>query len=121
MPSVIDVPTRRPARNRLSVVDQPCGLASEVFIDRMQRVPQLARRHALRTLAVLPFEDMHDLVDPLDAALGVLRLAVPNAPVQTFDFGDDHGLRRLPVRVIGRQICCRQLRVLQTHRDVEPV
>jgi hypothetical protein len=25
---------------------------------------------------------MHDLADPLDAALGVLRLAVPNAPVK---------------------------------------
>jgi hypothetical protein len=71
------------------VVDQPRGLAAEVFIDRMQRVPQLARRHAVRALAVLAFDDMHDLADPLDAALGVLRLAVPNAPVQTFDFGDD--------------------------------
>jgi hypothetical protein len=63
-----------------------------------------------------------DLADPLDAALGVLRLAVPNAPrAQTFDFGDDHGLRCHPVRVIGRQIRCRQLRMLQTHRDVKPV
>jgi hypothetical protein len=26
---------------------------------------------------------MHDLADPFDAALGILRLAVPNAPVQT--------------------------------------
>src|ERR1700733_5108216 len=43
------------------IVDQPCGLASEVFIDRMQRVPQLARRHAPRALAVLAFEDMHTL------------------------------------------------------------
>src|SRR4051812_39441213 len=67
------------------IVDQPCGLTSEVFIDRMQRVPQLARRHPLRVLAALAFEDMHDLADPLDAALGVLRLAVPNAPMQTFD------------------------------------
>jgi hypothetical protein len=103
------------------VVDQPRGLAAEVFIDRMQRVPQLARRHALRALAVLAFEDMHDLADPLDAALGVLRLAVPNAPVQTFDFGDDRSFRRHPVRVVDRQICRRQLRVLQTHGDVEPV
>src|ERR1700752_5097020 len=28
------------------------------------------------------------------------RLAVPNAPVQTFDLGDDYGLRRNPVRVV---------------------
>jgi hypothetical protein len=31
---------------------------------------------------------MHDLADPPDAALGILRLTVPNAPVQTFDPGD---------------------------------
>jgi hypothetical protein len=30
----------------------------------MQRVPQLARRHALRALAALALEDMHDLADP---------------------------------------------------------
>src|SRR5277367_3476742 len=59
------------------IVDQPRGLATEIFIDGMQRVPQLARRHALRALAVLALEDMHDLADPLDAALGILRLAVP--------------------------------------------
>jgi hypothetical protein len=55
-------------------VGQPCGLASEVFINRMQRVPKLARRCALRALTVLALEDMHDLADPLDAALGVLLL-----------------------------------------------
>jgi len=101
--------------------DQPRGLTFEVFIDRMQCVPQLARRHAPRALALLSFEDMHDLADPLDAALGILRLAVPNAPVQTVDFGDDHGLRRHPVKVVGRSIRRRQLRVLQTHCDMEPV
>src|SRR4051794_38199531 len=63
------------------VVDQPCGLASEVFIDRVQCVPQLARRHA-PAMAVFALEDMHDLADPLDAALGILRLAIPNTPVQ---------------------------------------
>jgi hypothetical protein len=95
------------------------GLAAEVFIDRMQRVPQLARRHALRAPAVLAFEGRHDLADPLDAAQGVLRLAVPNAPVQTLDLGDDHSLRRHPGRIISRQIRSCQLRVLQTHRDMD--
>ena len=38
--------------------DQPRGLTSEVFIDRMQRMPQLARRRSLRVLAALAFEDM---------------------------------------------------------------
>jgi hypothetical protein len=103
------------------IVDQPCGLALEIFIERMQCVPQLARCHAFRTLAVLPSEDMHDLADPANAALGILRLAVPNALVQTFDFGDDHRLRHHPVSVVGRQIGRRQLRVLQTHRDMKPI
>src|ERR1700760_4778945 len=31
-------------------------------------------------------------------------LEVPNTPVQTFDLGDNHGLRCHPVRVVGRQI-----------------
>jgi hypothetical protein len=70
------------------------------------QLPQLACRQGLRTLAVFLFEDKHDPA---------------NAPVRTVDFGDDHGLRHQLVRVIGRQICCRQLRVLQTHRDVGPV
>jgi hypothetical protein len=69
-------------------------------------------------LAMLALEDRHDLADPVDAALGILRLAVPNAPVQTFDFGDDPSSRRHPVRVVGRQTCRCQLRVLQARRDV---
>jgi hypothetical protein len=32
--------------------------------------------------------------------LGILRFAVPNAPVQPIDFGDDRRLRRQPVRVV---------------------
>ena len=45
--------------------------------------------------------DVHDLADPIDAALGILGLAVPNAPVQTFDLGDDRRLRLHPVRAVG--------------------
>jgi hypothetical protein len=71
--SVIDSDTQT-GTIPFGVVDQPRGLAPEVFIDRVQRVPQLARRHPLRALAVLAFEDMHDLADPLEAALGILRL-----------------------------------------------
>ena len=33
-------------------------------------------------MAPLTLEDMHDLADPLDAALSILRLAVPDAPAQ---------------------------------------
>jgi hypothetical protein len=64
---------------------------------------------------------MHDLADPVDAALGILRLAVPNAPSQTFDFGDDHSLLHHPIWVVDRPTCGRRLRVLQTHRDMKPI
>ena len=43
-------------------------------------------------LAEFILVNMHDLADPIDAARGILRLAVPNAPAQTFDLVDDHGL-----------------------------
>jgi hypothetical protein len=111
----------RPGHQQIKLVAGPRGLASEVYIDRTQRVPQLTRCHTLRTAAVLPSEDMHDLADPVDAALGILRLAVPNASVQTFNFGDDCRLRRYPARIVGRQTCSRQLRMLQAHRDVKPI
>ena len=73
VPSVTDVPTRTGAVS-FGIVDQPCGLAPEIFIDRMQRVPQLARRHALCALALLTFEDMHHLADPLNAARAFFAL-----------------------------------------------
>jgi hypothetical protein len=37
--------------------------------------------------------NMHHLADPIDAVLGIRGLAIPNAPAQTFDLLDDHGLR----------------------------
>jgi hypothetical protein len=37
------------------------------------------------------------------------------------DFADDYRLRHHPVRAVCRQIRSRQLRVLQTHRDMKPV
>jgi hypothetical protein len=94
----------QPGTVPLGIVDQPRGLASEIFIDRMQCVQQLARRHTLRALGVLAFEHTHDPADALDAALGILRLPVPNASAQTLNPGDDHRLRRRPSRVVGRQI-----------------
>jgi hypothetical protein len=36
--------------------------------------------------------NMHDLADPVEAALGILSLAVPNALTQPLDLLDDHGL-----------------------------
>jgi hypothetical protein len=65
--------------------------------------------------------NVHDLADPIDAAPGIRGLAVPNAPAQTFDLLDDHGLRLHPARVVGRQTACRLRRVLESHRDVEPI
>ena len=37
---------RRADTVSFGIVDEPRGLASEIFIDGMKRVPQLARRHA---------------------------------------------------------------------------
>src|SRR5271166_1967417 len=65
------------------IVHQPCGLALEIFIDRMQRVPQLARRHPLRALAVLAFEDMHDLADPAGSPSG---RRLPPRPILSSSF-----------------------------------
>jgi hypothetical protein len=64
---------------------------------------------------------MHDLADPIDTALGIRGLTVPNAPAQTFDLLDDHGLRLHPARVVGGQTACRLRRALESHRDVEPI
>src|SRR5271165_661243 len=66
-------------------------------------------------------EDMHDLADPLYAALSIPRLAVPNAPAQALDLLDDHRLRRHPCRIVGRQCAGDLLQVLQPHGDVKPV
>ena len=105
----------------LGVIDEPVALAAEVAVDFVQRRPQLARRHAFRAMAVLALEDMHDLADPVDAAPGILGLAVPDAPAQPLDLRDDHGLRRPPTRLAGRQSDCRLLRVLESHGDMKPV
>ena len=67
------------------------------------------------------FVDMHDLTDPVNAAFGVSGLAVPNAPAQPLDLLDDHCLRLHPARVVGQQTACRLRRVLDAHRDVEPI
>src|SRR4051812_38065822 len=72
-------------------------------------------------MAVLVFEDMHDLADPLDRDLGVFGLAVPDPPVQTLNLSNDHRLRLHPTRLVGRQHFGRLLRVLKPHSDVEPV
>ena len=45
------------------------------------------------------------LPDAVDAA-AVLRLAIPNAPAQTFDLVDDYGLGFHPAGIVGRQPAC---------------
>ena len=52
-------------------------MATEIVVDLMQSMPQLAGRCAHRTVARLALEDMHDLVDPLESEPGILGLAVP--------------------------------------------
>jgi hypothetical protein len=85
------------------IADKPCGLATEILFDRMQRV------HSLRDGT--PFAPCP--CSPLNTCMTlrmILRLAVPNAPVQTFEFGDDHSLRRHPISVVSRQISRRHAR-----------
>src|SRR5690242_19021663 len=72
-------------------------------------------------MVALALEDMHDLPDAVDAAPGILGLAVPNPPAQPLDLRDDHGLRLHPIRLVGRQSDGRLLRVLEPHGDMEPV
>ena len=69
-------------------------------------------------MAALTLEGTHDFADANDAALSVLRLAVPNAPAQPLDLRDDHRLRLRPVGIVRRQslAACR-LGVLHSHRD----
>src|SRR5689334_18160864 len=99
----------------LGVIDEPVALAAEIVADLVQRVPQLAGRHACDALA---FEDVHDLTDPVDAAPGILGLAVPNAPAQALNFLDDYCLGLCPTRPVGRQ-SERRLRVLEPHGDMK--
>jgi len=53
-------------------------------------------------MAAFTLEDMHDLADPLDAALGVPGLAVPNAPAQALDLLDNHRLGLRPAEFVNR-------------------
>jgi hypothetical protein len=48
-------------------------------------------------------------------------VAVPDPPVQAFDFRDDHGLCLHPTRRVGRQSTGCLLRVQQPHGNVEPI
>src|SRR5215210_5101916 len=103
------------------IVDQPGALAAEIGVDRMQRVPQLARWRGPRATAALALEDMHDLADPLDREPGTFGLAVPNPPAQALNLGDDHRFRLHPTRLVGRQYLRRLLGALEPHGDVKPV
>jgi hypothetical protein len=64
---------------------------------------------------------MHDLADPIDAALGVLGLAIPNAPPQPLNFFEDHRFRLRSARIVCHQAACCLRRVLEAHREAERV
>ena len=57
------------------------ALATEIVVDLVQRMPQLARCYAPRAMTALALEDMHDLADPLERELSILGLTVPDPPV----------------------------------------
>jgi hypothetical protein len=46
---------------------------------------------------------LHDRADTVDADLGILGFAIPNAPVQALDLGRDHRPRFGPRRVVSWQ------------------
>jgi hypothetical protein len=127
----IDQEVRRPFRHgranslactvSFGVVDEPGALAVEVAVDLVQCVPQLSGCHTPDPMTTLTPEHMHDFADPVERELGILRLAVPDSPVQPVDFRDNRCLRRQAPRLVGGQSARRQLRMLQPHGDVEPV
>ena len=127
----IDQEVRRPFRHgranslactvSFGVVDEPGALAVEVAVDLVQCVAQLSGCHTPDPMTTLTPEDMHDFADPVERELGILRLAVPDSPVQPLDFRDNRCLRRQAPRLVGGQSTCRQLRMLQPHGDMEPV
>jgi hypothetical protein len=96
----------------LGVIDEPATLTAEIGVDLVQRVPQVARWHTRRAMAEFAPEDMHDLADPVDAALGIPCLVFPNAPAQALDLLDNYHLRRHPCRIVGRKGAVDLLRVL---------
>ena len=48
-------------------------------------------------MATFALEDTYDLADPVDAAPGILGLAVPDPTAQALDLLDDRCLGKLPV------------------------
>ena len=64
---------------------------------------------------------MHDRADTNDAFPCIFRLAIPDAPMQSLDFGDDHRLRRYSRRIAGRQRAGDFLKMFKPHSDMKPV
>jgi hypothetical protein len=71
------------------VIHEPGTLAVEVFVNFVQRVPQLSGRRGCRAMAALTLAEMHELPDPHNGDLSVLCLAVPDPPVQPFNLLDN--------------------------------
>src|SRR5208283_5349065 len=74
------------------IIDEPSALATEIVIDLVQRMPQLAGWHTRSAMTALTLEDMHDLADALECAPCIPGLAVPDPPVQSLDLLDDRRL-----------------------------
>ena len=47
--------------------------------------------------------------------------AIPDSPVQSLDFRDDHGLSRHLLRIAGRQGASDLLKMLKSHSDKKPI
>jgi hypothetical protein len=129
--SPVDQEIRGPFGNRcpdtqartvaFGVIHEPSSLAGEIVVDFVQCVPQLAGWHACCAVTAFTLEDVQDFADPLDREPGILGLAVPDPPVQSVDLLDNEGLRLRPARLVGRQPTRRLFRMVEAHRDVEPI
>jgi hypothetical protein len=84
----IDQEIRRTLRHRSpdtvssGVVDQPGALATEIFVDLVERMPQFSGCRASGPMTALGLVEMHDLADAIEGLLGIFGLAVRLPPSQ---------------------------------------
>ena len=63
---------------------------------------------------------MHDRAETINALPRVLRLPIPDPPVQSVNLRDDHDLRRREGGIASRQPRRDLFHVVKSHSDVEP-
>jgi hypothetical protein len=94
-------------------------LTDQIAIQNMQGGPQFSRRRDGLSATRLATEVMHDRSDTRDALPRIFCFAIPDSPVQSLDFRDDHGLSRHLLRITGRQGASDLLKMFKPHSDME--